>query len=100
MPSRESKSVKGKTKISVHDAIACTSGFHEGVWDTRPTCVKIYFVGDETRWVQICEKCWDKLDKKVKKKFEENKKTWGSTLTTLVKKSEVWSELTEEDKNW
>ena len=80
---------KGKTEISVHDAITCISGFHTGETYPRPTCVKIYFEGNPVRWVQICEECWNKLDNTVRKQFKENKKNWDSTLTKIVEEYEI-----------
>ena len=76
---------KVKKEISIHDCITCTSGFHKGKQYPRPTCVKIYFEGDEERWVQICEECWNKLNKTVTGLFNEHHKQWGDTLVKMAK---------------
>jgi len=79
---------KGTTKISVHNCITCTSGFHTGNQFPRPTAVKIYFEGEEERWVQICEDCWHKLDRTVRKQFDENRMDWFKFFEQQLREKE------------
>jgi len=81
---------KGTTKITVHNCITCTSGFHKGNQFPRPTCVKIEFNSypGEDNWIQICEDCWEKLEKIARKQFNENRRLWAEFLAREIMKVE------------